>query len=187
MKNLIHTGLFVFAAILITMPASAQKRQRRGDGEGRAHFEQQHAENEAFRKTLKDMEPAEAIAAIKEHRTRQYQENLIFFSAMKDKRADRINNNDRLSDDQKAELISFLEVMYARRVAFFTTVHETTIALLDELAGQEGLTRKDLHSALQEHFEASKEKIEAFRQQQHQAWREKMREIIGERQAKEDK
>lgn len=187
MKNLTRTSMFLLTALIIALPGSAQERKRRGDGAGKAHFEQQHAENEAFRETLKDMEPAEAIAAIKQHRTTQHLENLIFFSEMKDKRAERINSNERFTDDQKAELISFLEVMYAKRVAFFNNLHESTMALLNELAGKEDLTHQDLRSALKDHMQEGKAKIEAFHEEQRQAWREKMQEILGERKQKKDK
>lgn len=183
MKSLTFISLFVFAAMFAVPTVSAQGKGRegRGDGEGRAHFERQHAENEAFRQTLKDMEPGEAIAAIKAHRTMQFQENLIFFAEMKEQRAARINGNERLSDDQKAELISFLEVMHAKRVDFFTKLHERTIALLDRLAAKENLTRQELHKALEEHAKEAKADIEEFREEQRQAWREKFREIVGGR------
>jgi hypothetical protein len=184
MKRIIlYTAAALFAVSLMSSAQAGGGRMgrgQRGDGTAREHWEKQHEENHDFRQTLKEMEPAEAIEAIRSHREMQHKENLAFFAEQKDKHVERVNGREKLTDDQKAELVSFIEVMYAKKVAFCTEMHEDFMDLLDELAGQEGLTKKELHQALKAHHEEHKGEVKDFMQEQREAWKEKITELFGE-------
>lgn len=185
MSRTLQITLALLIGMALVTPAFAQGEGRRGrrgpDGPGREHWEQQHRENVEFRETLKGMEPAEAIAAIKAHRTMQHRENLLFFIEQKERRIERINANERLTDDQKAELVSFVEVMHARKVAFADRHHQAFMAMLDELAEDPELTLRKIVQALKEFHEEHKEAVREFREAQRAAWKAKLEEVIGPR------
>lgn len=177
MRKFLKSSLLTAVSLFIALPSLAQT----GERDGGEHWKKQHAENVAFRETLKGKDPGEILAAVKAHRDTQFKENLIFLAGQKEKRAANINGKERLSDDQKAELISFLEVMHAKRISFYTAIHQDTINLLDKLTADADLTPKDIRGSLKKHHEAVKSKMEKFRQEQRTGWHAKLKEVLGPR------
>jgi hypothetical protein len=77
--------MIVMAVMMLCLPVSAWAGKGQGRGWGgefqekvKAHRQEQKAENQAFRETLKDKTPEERQALIKQHAEKQYNENVRF-------------------------------------------------------------------------------------------------------------
>ena len=187
MKKLLAFSIVAMAAGLVCSQAMAAKgdkgeRERcfTPDGSVKAHFEQQHQENLAFHQTLKDLAPEARIPAVKAHREEQFKENLAFLASQHDKRVAQVQACDKLTDAQKQEAISFLDVQYAENVEFFTRLHKANMDFLDGLAADTATPAKEKLEAIRAHAEDSKAQIKAHWEQQKGEFRDFIRQLRGE-------
>ena len=171
-------------AILMTGSGWAQENGRNQFNKefkerGIAHREQQKQENQAFRQTLKDLEPAARSAAIRQHRIEQYQENRAFAESIHQERMarvkERLEQSSNMDEAQKAEILARMAEKYQERVSFHEQQHQENLAFMDTVQGMDPEARKQ---AMQEHREIQKSERKAFREQiksERQAFRQSRR------------
>ena len=174
----------ILAAILMTgssWGAEGSRGQFNNEFKQRriAHREQQQQENQAFRRSLKDLDPAERTVAIKSHRTKQYQENQAFAETLHQDRMTRVKQRieqaANLSEGQKAEFLNRMEAKWQERAKFHEQQHRENMAFLDTLQDVDPEARKQ---AMKDHRETQKSEREAFREKmksERQAFRRSMR------------
>ncbi len=174
----------ILAAILMTgssWGAEGSRGQFKNEFKQRriAHREQQQEENQAFRRSLKDLDSAERTAAVKSHRSQQYQENQAFAEALHQERMIRVKKHleqaGNLSEEQKAEILTRMEAKYQERVKFHEQQHRENMAFIDTLQDVDPEARKQ---AMKDHRETQKSEREAFREKmksERQAFRQSMR------------
>jgi len=134
----------------------------------REHFRTQHAENKTFRGTLKGKTPAEMCGAIIPHRQTQYGENCSFREGQYGRLVDFVKSRmaaKGVSAERQAQVLARIASFHDRIVDFRDDQHDETIALLDELAANSGLTREEMRSALRERHEERREETQDFRQE----------------------
>jgi len=139
-----------------------QQLRRRRD-----HRRTQHAENKTFRGTLKGKTPAEKCGAIIPHRETQFGENTSFRNDQYGRLVDFVKSRMAAKDvpaERQAQVLARIESFHDRIMDFRDDQHDETIALLDELAANSGLTREEMRSALRERHQERREETEAFRQ-----------------------
>ena len=182
------TGIIVMAVLiavaLFALVTEAKPVERRGAGLfGRhgevvkEHFRQQRDENRALHKSLKDLSPEERLDAIKEHYGTQHSENIAFFEELHDKAGaalrERLANSDKLTEEQKQEILGFFEQQYHENVAFRDGRYADTIAFFTDLFANESLTPEEIREAVKEYMGEVKAATKAHWQEQRAEWRAK--------------
>jgi hypothetical protein len=187
------TMLTITTMIILTLALNVEARdgnnRRKPDREQNpkveAFREQQKAENEAFRATVKEMEPDARLAAVIAHREKQHTEALAFHASLHQERMAKLNERfekgDRLTDAQKADLISFFETQHKENVAFHTEWHEASIAQIESSSELGKDERKKAMTAFRKKL---KQASQAHKQEQHKETRAKMSSIRGDRQGR---
>jgi len=127
MVSILAAGLLLMPGIVLAktqkcVTTEVKKFRNEQREERREFIEAQRKENREFRRTLKDMTPEERIEAIMPHWENQYQERREFNKKMYEKNIaqlkDRLENNEKLADAQKSEIISLFENQHTENVAF---------------------------------------------------------------------
>lgn len=145
------------------------------------HRRQQQGENKEFRKGLKDMPKEERGAAVKQHREKQYSENREFREGIHAERRarfeEKLSNNKRLSQEEKQELLRFLDEQHQERGEFRDKQHEENMSFIDEISSYEN--REERRNAMKAFRQKQQEENKAFRESQRSERKSKMGDFKG--------
>ena len=150
--------------ILVSSAAVAQEGKEKWaehKAERKAFKETQKQENQAFRESVKDMSPEDRKAARKQHRESQKLENQDFRDKMHQEKIDHIQNNDQLTDEQKAERIKKVHENRAEAKAHHEAQKGENEAFRDGLS--DDLSKKEKREAIKEHRETQKAENKALK------------------------
>jgi hypothetical protein len=135
------------------------------------HMQQQRQENQALRKDLKELPPAERLAAVQEQRRKQFDENKAFIQSQHEKKMKeldaRLAANSKLTPEQKATIKTQAEQQYQENLVFRQQQFEKTQTYVNQVASDPNLTpdqrraalenyRKEQQKAVQDHFQAQR-------------------------------
>lgn len=125
-------AFLIAAALVLPTTVFAQESQnskRENRAENRAerkaerkdYYQGQRAENQDFRKTLKDMSPEQKAEAIISHRETQFAENVAHHEALHQERMkklrDRLSANTEMTAEQKQEILTKAQKEYEVKAA----------------------------------------------------------------------
>ena len=175
-------GLFILPAVVHAEKGARGEFRQEQKTERKEYRQEQKSENKAFRETLKGKTGEERAEAIKSHHevqqvekkafnAQQHQENM---TALKNKLA----NNTKLSDAQKAELIEQFESQYQENVSFRDARYAENVAFFEQIANNADMTQEQKKAAIKAHFATQKAETKEHVQQQHtenKALRQKIR------------
>lgn len=137
----------------------------------KSFMQQQHQENKAVRKEIKDLPPAERLAAVQAQRRKQFDENKAFIQTQHEKRMaeldSRLAANTKLTADQKSSIKAQAQNQYEENLAFRQSQFEKTEAYVAQIASDTSLTpdqrraslenfRKQQVQAAQDHFKSQR-------------------------------
>ncbi len=135
------------------------------------HMQQQRQENQAIRKDLKDLPPAERLAALQKQRQQQFSENKAFIQSQHEKKMKELDTrlaaNSKLTPEQKASIKTQAEQQYQENLVFRQQQFEKTQAYVSQVAADPNLTpeqrrtaletyRKEQMKTVQDHFQAQR-------------------------------
>lgn len=126
--------LVLVSVFLVTHNALAKKPVEMKE-ERKAFKETQKMENKDFREKMKEMDPQDRKAAKKEHKEQQKLENKEFREELFQERIDKIKNNHKLTEEQKAERIKKIEEERAEVKAHVEAQHAENEAFRKSLSG----------------------------------------------------
>jgi hypothetical protein len=153
----------------------AEQKEKR-----KAHHEQQMEENKAFIEGVKGETPQEIAKAIKDHRETQFNENKQFADQMQTARKDFITSlaaNKNIPADLIEKVLARCEEAYKEFVAHFEKQHEENMALLDQLAAKNDLTKEALREAIKAQIEKQKAENKEFLEK----WKDEFKKRRAER------
>lgn len=180
-------AILIFSVAAGDNQAAADKEREQQRQEREAFFAKQRQENEAFRKTLKDMTPEQRAAAVKAHRDQQYAEAKQFIAQQHTENMaflkERLAKVKGLTDAEKDELIAFCEQQYGEAVSFRDQRHQDAINQLMTILGNQSLSKDQKKSAIQDLVTQWKEKTSAFWQKQQSENKSERQKLRGEAKA----
>lgn len=142
------------------------------------HQKQQQAQNKDFRESLKrdDIDQERKVAAIKEHRQTQYEENVAFSGQLHQEIMEhltrRLQGNTTLTEEQKQKILSRKETQYQDRVAFRNERHRKSMAAVDEIIGNPNLTPEERKIQMKEYRKERKTEGRSYRKEKREENRE---------------
>lgn len=168
-------------AMMLTMPVFAKKSENNGRAEFKMFYKAQHQksaehrhflkeENKRFRKSLKGMPREQKEMAVYGHRERQYHDNKVFHQKMHEDNMvfikGRLDRNDRLSREQKEDLVHFYDMQYKRHESFREKQHRKNMDFFNKIANNPKLTQEQKKIALKHYFEKQKRERQLHRVEQ---------------------
>ena len=126
--------LTVLIAVALVLPTTvlaqesqSSKRENRAENkaerkaERKDHYQGQRAENQDFRKTLKDLSPEQKADAVMSHREAQFAENVARHEALHQERMEklreRLSANTEMTAEQKQEILAKAQKEYEEKAA----------------------------------------------------------------------
>lgn len=174
-------GILLVGLLAIPIAARADEATKNARKEkAKEYMAGQKAENEAFRKTLKDMPEAQREAAIIEHRNQQFAENQANHAKMHEEQMSKLQTklaaNKNLTDAQKQELTAKEEKEYQDNVAQANARHTATLNYAQQVHNDPNLTPEQKREKMKgyyannkaehkEHMQGQKEKRQNLREQ----------------------
>ena len=137
--------------------------------------QKQKAENREFRTELKEKTVTEKAEAMDDQLAKQHAENVAF---LKEKLA-----NSKLTDEQKEEIVSFVEKQYGERIAFRDERLKDFIAEIEKLSNDDTLSMEQKKAAMKEYITKKKAEAKAMREQQRTERKAEREKIKAERKA----
>ncbi len=191
MNRLITTTATVLV-LLLSQSADAREARKGNHGadgkyreEIKAHMEEQRAENETFRAGLKNIDDDKRTAAIVEFREGQYAESVKFHEQIQTERISalkaRLEENDKLSDAAKSDLISFFESQHKENASFRQERHDATLKYVASLSDNEELSAEERRKAIQSFIKEQRSATEEHRKAQHEETKAKMQGLRGDK------
>jgi len=147
-------------------PEAGQAFRREQAAERRHAMEQQRAEMDAFRESIKNMSPEERLSAMKKRQQEGYAKLTAHMEKAHDARMaflkTELAKSDKLTADQQARLLSFLNEAFAARQAFMAEQFKQRQTALAEFKPGEGRGRP---------WEENREARKAFMERQREKFR----------------
>lgn len=182
--RIISVILATTLAIPLTVMAKEPGARRE---QNKAHRQEQRQENQAFRKTLKNLTPEQRQTAIIEHRNSQFAENVarheqIHQEHMTKLRA-KLAANSELTDAQKQEILNKAHQSYQEKVAKFQEQHQANMNFAQQVANDPSLTPEQKREKMQKHRQANKENMKEQRTENKQKRETRREEFRNKRQS----
>jgi hypothetical protein len=163
------TGLMICGAALAADGDGGRGAFRGEQKERRqAHYQQQHQENKALRQSIRGDEPCEQCGALASHRQTQFGENQTF----RDEQYGRLvafvtgrMQEKGVPAEKQSRLLAFIAERHDAVMDFLEGRCGKTVALLESLAADGGLTREEMRAAITERRQEAKSETQAFREQ----------------------
>ena len=125
-------------------------------------------DNDEFIKTLKGIPDSERKVAIKEHREIQFNEREEFFRQMHEETMDYVNrkisSNPQINEEQRVEMLDFIEKQYQDNVAFRKQQFEDNTHILEQIVEDPKLSFDEKKKAIQEYYNAKKARRKEHRE-----------------------
>jgi small-conductance mechanosensitive channel len=169
-KLLLAVAIMSLFAIPTLCDDAKTTPQQQNNSAWTQHMEQQRQENQAFRKTLKDMTPDKRKAAIDQHRAQQHQENVDFGKAQytknRAKLVQKLSESKKLTQSQKDSLLKAFDDNYNSTVQFTENQYQKTDAFIKKLENDTTMTQDQKKTAMKDQMKAQMEETKKFMKEQ---------------------
>lgn len=171
------TFVWIASLALVSMTGISWAQDNAGEtglgqqfkGRVKAHREEQKTENQAFRDSLKDKTPEERAALIKEHKEQQFNENVEFrdqiHSEKRDALEERIGKSEKLTDEQKAEILAQFDSVYKDEKGHWAEQHQENMVNFDKIYSNPNLTPEEKREKVKALIQQNKEEAKQYHEQ----------------------